>query len=135
MNSVSAAPDNQVKTNTGLPRWLSGEESACPRRRPRLDPWAGKVPGGGHGSPLQHSCLGNPMDRGAWWATVQGGHRKSDMTEHMSNATLRKPNGSNTRLLKRLCSSYFPPPHGLRLLPSSPNSILAGLKWVDLFLI
>ena len=27
-------------------------------------------PGGGHGNPLQYSCLENPMDRGAWWATV-----------------------------------------------------------------
>ena len=30
----------------------------------------GRSPGGGHGSPLQYSCLENPMDRGAWWATV-----------------------------------------------------------------
>ena len=30
----------------------------------------GKFPGGGHGNPLQYSCLENPMDRGAWWATV-----------------------------------------------------------------
>ena len=29
-------------------------------------------PGGGHGNPLQYSCLENPMDRGAWWATVHG---------------------------------------------------------------
>ena len=29
-------------------------------------------PGGGHGSPRQYSCLGNPIDRGAWWATVRG---------------------------------------------------------------
>ena len=29
-------------------------------------------PGEGHGNPLQYSCLGNPMDRGAWWATVHG---------------------------------------------------------------
>ena len=28
--------------------------------------------GGGHSNPLQHSCLENPMDRGAWWATVHG---------------------------------------------------------------
>ena len=28
--------------------------------------------GEGHGNPLQYSCLGNPMDRGAWWATVYG---------------------------------------------------------------
>ena len=32
----------------------------------------GSIPGGGRGSPLQYSCLGNPMDRGAWWATIQG---------------------------------------------------------------
>ena len=29
-----------------------------------------RPPGGGHGTPLQYSCLENPMDRGAWWATV-----------------------------------------------------------------
>ena len=32
----------------------------------------GRFPGGGHGNPLQYSCLENPMDRGAWWATVHG---------------------------------------------------------------
>ena len=31
----------------------------------------GRSPGGGHGNPLQYSCLENPMDRGAWWVTVQ----------------------------------------------------------------
>ena len=30
-----------------------------------FDPWAGRSPGEGHGNPLQYSCLGNPMDRGA----------------------------------------------------------------------
>ena len=33
-------------------------------------PELGKSPGGGNGNPLQYSCLENPMDRGAWWATV-----------------------------------------------------------------
>ena len=33
---------------------------------------SGTPPGGGIGNPLQYSCLGNPMDRGAWWATVHG---------------------------------------------------------------
>ena len=37
-----------------------------------LIPGSGKSPGGGNGNPLQYSCLGNPMDRGAWWATVHG---------------------------------------------------------------
>ena len=35
-----------------------------------LIPGLGRSPGGGHGNPLQYSCLENPMDRGAWWATV-----------------------------------------------------------------
>ena len=35
-------------------------------------PGSGRCPGGGHGNPLQYSCLENPMDRGAWWATVHG---------------------------------------------------------------
>ena len=35
-----------------------------------FDPWVGKIPGGGHGNPLQYSCLENPMERGAWKATV-----------------------------------------------------------------
>ena len=35
-----------------------------------LIPGSGRSPGGGHGNPLPYSCLENPMDRGAWWATV-----------------------------------------------------------------
>ena len=33
-------------------------------------PGSGRCPGGGHGNPLQYSCLENPMGRGAWWATI-----------------------------------------------------------------
>ena len=35
-------------------------------------PGSGRSPGEGNGNPLQYSCLGNPMDGGAWWATVHG---------------------------------------------------------------
>ena len=35
-------------------------------------PGLGRSPGGGHGNPLQYSCLENPMDRGAWQATIHG---------------------------------------------------------------
>ena len=44
--------------------------SAGDTRDAGLTPGLGKSPGGGHGSPLQYSCLDNPKDRGAWWATV-----------------------------------------------------------------
>ena len=43
-------------------------------------PGLGRSPGGGQGNPLQYSCLGNPMDRGAWWATVHGVAKESEMT-------------------------------------------------------
>ena len=62
----------------GFPGGSVGKESACNAgdclqcRRPRFDPSVGRFPGEGNGNPLQHSCLGNPMDRGAWWATVHG---------------------------------------------------------------
>ena len=47
---------------------------------------SGRSPGERNGTPLQYSCLRNPMDRGAWWATV---HRitELDMTEHLSMHT------------------------------------------------
>ena len=41
-------------------------------KRNRFIPGSGRSPGGGHGNPLQYSCLENPMDRGAWRATVHG---------------------------------------------------------------
>ena len=59
----------------GLPRWLSGKESAWNARDTGgtgLIPGSGRSLGGGHGNPLQYSCLENPMDRGAWRATVHG---------------------------------------------------------------
>ena len=37
-----------------------------------LTPGSGRCPGEGNGSPLQYSCLKNPMDRGAWWAVTHG---------------------------------------------------------------
>ena len=59
----------------GFPGGASGKESACQRtrhKRHRFDPWAGKIPWRGNGSPLQYSCWENPMDRGAWRPTVHG---------------------------------------------------------------
>ena len=46
-----------------------------------LIPRSGRPPGGGSGNPLQYSCLGNPMDKGACWVTVHG-VAESDMTKH-----------------------------------------------------
>ena len=46
-----------------------------------LIPGSGRSPGEGSGNPLQYSCLENPMDRGAWRATVPKGRKESDTTE------------------------------------------------------
>ena len=49
-------------------------------------PGSGRSPGEGNGNPLRYSCLENPMDRRAWWATVHGITEESDMTEATSDA-------------------------------------------------
>ena len=46
-----------------------------------LAPWWGRSPREGKCNPLQYSCLGNPMDREAWWATISGILKELDMTE------------------------------------------------------
>ena len=43
-------------------------------------PGSGRSPGEGNSNSLQYSCLGNPMDREVWWATVHGVAKESDMT-------------------------------------------------------
>ena len=46
-------------------------------------PRLGRSPGGGHGDLLQYSCLENPMDRGAWWASVHGvTNRQTEATRY-----------------------------------------------------
>ena len=60
-----------------------------------LIPGSGRSPGGGHGNPLQYSCLENPMDRGAWWATVHGGCKESDTTEATENALVEVTEHTN----------------------------------------
>ena len=48
---------------------------------PGFVPGSGRSPGGGHGNPLQYSCLENLMDRGTWWATV---HRVTQSQTQLS---------------------------------------------------
>ena len=80
-----AAVHGLTKTQTRLSNWTElwarfqfifpdgsdDEESACNAGDPDSIPGLGRSPGEGNGNPLQYSCLKNPMDRGAWQATVQ----------------------------------------------------------------
>ena len=56
----------------GFPGGSDDKESTCNAGDWGLIPGSGRSPGGGNGNPLQYSCLGNPMDRGAWRVTVHG---------------------------------------------------------------
>ena len=56
----------------GFPGGSDGKESTCNAKDLGSIPGLGGSPGGGHSNPLQCSCLENPMDRGAWQATVNG---------------------------------------------------------------
>ena len=63
---------NVYQGNQGFPGGSDCKESAWNAGKLGLIPGLGRSPGGGHGNPLQYSCLENPMDRGAWRATDQG---------------------------------------------------------------
>ena len=56
----------------GFPRSSVGKESACNAGDLGSISGLGRSPGERNGNPLQYSCLENPMDEGAWWATVHG---------------------------------------------------------------
>ena len=56
----------------GYPGGSGGKESACNAGDPGLIPGLGRSFGERNGNLLQYACLGNPMDRGVWWATVHG---------------------------------------------------------------
>ena len=57
-----------ISSNTGFPGSLVGKESACNAGDPGLITGLGSSPGEGNGNSLQYSCLGNPVDTGAWQA-------------------------------------------------------------------
>ena len=76
---------------SGLPWWLRGYSVYLQCRRPGFHPWVGEIPGRRKWQPTPYSCLENPMDRGAWWATVHGVAKSqtqlSDFTFTFDNAS------------------------------------------------
>ena len=65
--------------------WLSDKESACNVGDSGSILGWGRCPGEGNGTPLQYSCLENPMDRGAWWAAVPRVEKESEVAEWLDN--------------------------------------------------
>ena len=68
----------------------SGNKPSCQCRCKRhgFDSWVGRPPGGGHGNPLQYSCLESPMDRRTWWATVHGVAKSQTRLKRLSSHAL-----------------------------------------------
>ena len=75
--------DPHTSSLPGFPGASVGKESACLAGDSGLIPGSRRSPGEGISYPLQYSCLENPMDRGAQWATVHG-VAESEATERLS---------------------------------------------------
>ena len=69
----------------GFPAGSDGKVSACSAGDPGSIPGSGRSPGEGNGNPFQYSFLENPMNGGAWQATVHGVTKESDTTEQLNN--------------------------------------------------
>ena len=81
-NSVSCV-EPHLATCLGFPDSSVGKETACSSGDLGSIPGLGRFPGGGHGNPLQYSCLQNPMDRGVCWAAAHG-VTELDTTERLT---------------------------------------------------
>ena len=82
MGHDSGPPRSALKFSRNLePGGSDGKESACNAGDPGPIPELERFRGEGHGSPLQGSCLENPIERGAWRATVHGVAKELEVTE------------------------------------------------------
>ena len=81
-------------------------------------PESGRSPGEWNGNPVQYSCMGNPIDRGAWWATV---HKESGTTERL-NSNSKNVTNKNCELHDSVSTTLQTPtgdPHLWRLMQRS----------------
>ena len=73
-------------------------------------PGWGRSLGGGHGNPLQYSCLENPMDSGAWWATVHGVTKSQTRLKRLSTHPLvLVPEMTGLKFDSQKCSPVWSP--------------------------
>ena len=71
MKQISKIVEKLISYTERFPGSSDGKESACNARDLDSTPGLGRSHGEENGNPRQYSCLGNHMDRGAWWTTVR----------------------------------------------------------------
>ena len=108
-NSMLVKHISEIKVpnhfNFMLPCGSDGKESACNAEDPGSLSELGRSPGEGHGNPLQYSSLENPMDRGAWQATVHGVAKSQTwLSERSCSPSLL----SNSMLVKHVSEIKMP---------------------------
>ena len=94
-----------LKAQPKPPGSLDRKESACTAGDVGLIPGLGRSPGEGNNNPLQYPCLENSMDRGAWRATVHGGHKESETTERLT--CFQDTKGNRDRRGSKLSPRWF----------------------------
>ena len=92
----------------GFPGGSEVKVSASNAGDPGSIPGSGRSPGEGNGNPLQYSCLENPMDGGAWYATVQWGRKESDTIEWLHFTSFLHHNLRSCKILSE-CNIGDPP--------------------------
>ena len=109
-----------------LPWWLRPKRICLQCRKPGVIPGWGRTLGEGHGNPLQYSCLENPMDRGAWWATVHA----VTSARHLPESGPRSTSAAAAKSLQ-LCPTLCDPIDGSPPGSATPGILQARtLEWV-----
>ena len=100
-----------VLGSTSFPGGSEGKASACNAGDPGSIPGSGRSPGEGNGNPLQYSCLENPMDGEAWWATAHGVAESRTRLSGITLPSSASAQASDGHLcLELLCHSLQLPP-------------------------
>ena len=108
-NSLTGCLQDTEQRSLGFPGGSEVKASASNAEDPGSIPGLGRSPGEGNGNPLQYSCLENPMDKGAWQATVPRGRKESDTTEqlHFSKGVRDNHRSTQTSSDKPLTNLVF----------------------------
>ena len=119
----------------GFPGGSSGKEPAGDIRTMGLTPGSWRSPGGGHGNPLQYSCLENPMDRGAWGLQSIGSGRVRLDWSSTHTQSHQKPQVLVFYLLGAFNAADFLPQHLFSASLAPYLGFLSSLGWTTFYLI